>query len=118
YNPLYDLNNNNVNKSTSQGFTNNFELEWRIRESLRARGRISIRKSMEKSERFSSPFNSTFAAVDFMQKGSYNEGSSEQTSYDGDVSVTYGKLINQQHMVNVVGGTRMFEESNQQSGYQ
>ncbi len=30
YNPLYDFHNRNVNKSESQGFTNNFEIEWRV----------------------------------------------------------------------------------------
>jgi TonB-dependent SusC/RagA subfamily outer membrane receptor len=60
YNPLYDQQNNNIDKAESQGFTNNFELEYRLLNELRARARISINRLAVREEIFRSPFNSEF----------------------------------------------------------
>lgn len=117
YNPLFDMSNNNVNKSSSQGFTNNFEMEWRILNELRFRTRIGVRQLSDRSEVFRSPFNSDFVDVDVLQQGDYNETNGKQTNYDGDLSLTYGKLFNQKHMVNAVAGFRMDQAGTLSSGY-
>jgi TonB-linked SusC/RagA family outer membrane protein len=106
YNPLYDLSNNNLDRSRSNGFTNNFEIEWRLTNDLRARGRIGINKLTTRSEIFRSPFNSEFANVDLLQQGTYNETNQQQMNYDGDFTLTYGKLLNGKHMINGVAGFR------------
>ena len=117
YNPLFDMSNNNVNKSSSQGFTNNFEMEWRILNELRFRTRIGVRQLSDRSEVFRSPFNSDFVDVDVLQQGDYNETNGKQTNYDGDLSLTYGKLFSQKHMVNAVAGFRMDQAGTLSSGY-
>jgi TonB-linked SusC/RagA family outer membrane protein len=117
YNPLFDMSNNNVNKSSSQGFTNNFEMEWRILNELRFRTRIGVRQLSDRSEIFRSPFNSDFVDVDVLQQGDYNETNGKQTNYDGDLSLTYGKLFHQKHMVNAVAGFRMDQAGTLSSGY-
>ena len=118
YNPLYDMRNNNVNESRSQGFTNNFEIEWRIFDELRARARASVRRITTRDKIFRSPFNSEFIAVDVLQQGTYNENNSEEMNYDGDFSFTYGKLLNGRHMVNAVAGVRMNQLESEMSGYE
>ncbi|WP_257666825.1 SusC/RagA family TonB-linked outer membrane protein [Parapedobacter tibetensis] len=117
YNPLYDLNNHNVNQQESQGFTNNFELDWRMVDALRVRARIGIRRFTDHDEIFNSPFNSQFEGVDDLRKGTYEESNSKRLNYDGDLSLTYGKLLADKHMVNAVGGMRMEQASTQQSAY-
>lgn len=117
YNPLFDMSNNNVNKASSQGFTNNFEMEWRMLDELRFRTRIGVRQLSERSEIFRSPFNSVFAGTDVLQQGDYNETNGKQTNYDGDLSLTYGKLFDQKHMVNAVAGFRMDQAGTLSSGY-
>ncbi|MBO9634790.1 MAG: SusC/RagA family TonB-linked outer membrane protein, partial [Chitinophagaceae bacterium] len=118
YNPLYDFHNNNVNKSESQGFTNNFEIEWRVLPELRARARVGINQLSVRDEIFKSPFNSEFASVDQLRQGSYFESNDKQMNYDGDFSLTYGKLLAEKHMLNVVAGMRATQVSNVGSSYQ
>lgn len=118
YNPLFDMRNNNVNTSESQGFTNNFEMEWRFSNELRGRARVGINRMTTRNEIFKSPFNSEFAGVDVLQQGTYNESNEQQMNYDGDLSLTYGKLLNQKHMVNAVAGIRLNHVASQLSGYE
>lgn len=118
YSPLYDLNNLNINEQASTGFTNNFEMEWRIIESLRARGRFGIRSSSTRDEIFRSPFNTEFAGTNELEKGKYNETNGKSTNYEGDFSLTFGKLFAQKHMINAVAGMRMEQASRQQSAFQ
>jgi TonB-linked SusC/RagA family outer membrane protein len=118
YNPLYDLHNKNVNKSESQGFTNNFEIEWRVLNDLRARARVGINRIAVRNEIFKSPFNSEFALIDPLQQGTYFESNDRQLNYDGDLSLTYGKLLAQKHMLNVVAGMRLNQVSAVTSSYE
>ncbi len=118
YNPLYDMNNNNLDKTASQGFTNNFEFDWRVISDLRFRTRIGINQVSDRNEVFRSPFNSEFAGTDILKQGRYSETNGKQTNYDGDISLTYGKLINQKHMVNIVTGMRFNQGTTLSSGYQ
>lgn len=118
YNPLYDMSNNNVNKSASNGFTNNFEIEWRVLDELRARTRVGINGLAIRSTVFRSPFNSEYVDIDPLLRGDYNEQNDRQTNYDGDFSLTYGKLFNGKHMVNAVAGTRLNQVSSTLSGYE
>lgn len=112
YNPLFDFNNKNVNKSETQGFTNNFEIEWRVINELRARARVGIIQNTVRDEIFKSPFNSQFASTDPLLQGTYFESNDRQMNYDGDFTLTYGKLFADKHMVNVVAGTRVTQVSN------
>lgn len=118
YNPLYDMENNNINRQTSQGFTNNFEVNWRIVDALRFRTRFGLRKYNTKSVLFKSPFNSEFESVDVLKKGSYAETNGENLNYDGDVSLTYGKLLHEKHMVNVVAGMHVEHASTTMSAFE
>lgn len=117
YNPLYDMNNNNVNKTSTQGFTNNFEIDWRILDELRFRTRIGLRHGSERVESFLSPFNSEFDGVNELQRGRYDEQNGKRTNYDGDLSLTYGKLLKEKHLLNLVAGMRMEQGSSLFSGY-
>jgi len=118
YNPLYDWNNTNVDKSSSLGFTNNFEIDWRIIDELRFRTRIGLRQLSDHGEVFRSPFNSEFADTEVLRQGYYSENNGKQINYDADVSLTYGKLLKEKHMVNFVGGIRVDQGYNLFSNYQ
>jgi TonB-linked SusC/RagA family outer membrane protein len=118
YNPLYDLHNNNVSKSESQGFTNNFEIEYRLLNELRARTRVGINRMATRDEIFRSPFNSEFANTDPLLQGIFYEYNDRQLNYDGDLSLTYGKLLAEKHMLNMVAGMRLNQISSVGSSYQ
>ncbi len=56
YNPLYDMNQTNFEETKTTGFTNNFEVDWRVIDELRVRGRFGLTKSNEQMKKFRSPF--------------------------------------------------------------
>src|SRR5690606_10786553 len=110
--------NNNLNQTESTGFTNNFEFDWRVMQELRVRARLGIRRFTDRGEIFQSPFNTSFEDVDELEKGSYRESTGKRLNYDGDVSLTYGKLFSDVHMVNAVAGMRMEQASGLESAYE
>lgn len=118
YSPLYDANNLNINKQGSLGFTNNLEMEWRVLESLRARGRFGIRSTNTRDEIFRSPFNIEYETIDPLEKGRYTENNGKNMNYDGDFSLTFGKLYAKKHMLNLVAGMRLEQSNRQQSAFQ
>jgi len=118
YSPLYDESHLNINQSGSQGFTNNFEMEWRMLESLRSRLRFGIRSLATHDEIFRSPFNVEFISSNELERGRYSETNGKTLNYDGDFSLTYGKLFAAKHTVNAVAGMRMEQASREQSAYQ
>jgi TonB-linked SusC/RagA family outer membrane protein len=118
YNPYYDMLNNNFNNTSTFGFTNNLELEWAIKDELKLRGRLGLGKSVAKMEKFLSPFNSSFVGTDPLKRGTYDESSTQNLNYDGDISLTYVKLANQSHMINAVTGLKFSENSSEYSAYQ
>lgn len=118
YNPLYDMNQTNFEETKTTGFTNNFEVDWRVIDELRVRGRFGLTKSNEQMKKFRSLFNTEFnSQADIANKGSYEERNTQNLNYDGDFSLTYGKLFNEKHMVNVVGGMRLSQNGSNNSAY-
>ena len=118
YNPLYDMNQTNFEETKTTGFTNNFEVDWRVIDELRVRGRFGLTKSNEQMKKIRSPFNTEFnSQADIANKGSYEERNTQNLNYDGDFSLTYGKLFNEKHMVNVVGGMRLSQNGSNNSAY-
>ena len=118
YNPLYDMNQTNFEETGMTGFTNNFEVDWRIIDELKARGRFGLTKSNERMKKFRSPFNSEFdSKKEIADKGRYEEQNTQNLNYDGELSLTYGKLFREKHMINVVGGMRFSQKGADYSGY-
>ncbi|MBL1407177.1 SusC/RagA family TonB-linked outer membrane protein [Sphingobacterium sp. C459-1T] len=117
YSPLYDVSNLNINEQLSLGFTNNFEMEWHVAEPLRVRGRLGLRSFSTRDEIFRSPFNTEFLNTDALERGSYRETNGRNANYDGDLSLTYGKVFAEKHMLNAVGGARMEQATRLQSAY-
>ncbi len=117
YSPLYDQSNLNINQDESNGFTNNLEAEWRIAEPLRVRGRFGLRSLSTHGEIFRSPFNVGFENTDVLQRGTYDETNGKDINYDGDLSLTFGKLFSGKHMVNAVAGSRMQQYIRKESAF-
>lgn len=103
-NPLWNAHLNNWDKASGFGFTNNFILEWFILKELRLRTKFGITKQDEVEEMRLSPLHSRFDDVGETEKGLYTNTQIKDLKYEGDLAVTYGKLIAGKHMVNAVGG--------------
>lgn len=116
-NPLWNAHLNNWDKSSGFGFTNNFIFEWFILKELRLRAKFGITKQDDSEQTRLSPDHSQFDDVGETEKGFYSNTQIKDMSYEGDASVTFGKLIADKHMVNAVGGFNFSSDNMQLYGY-
>ncbi|MBR1401785.1 MAG: SusC/RagA family TonB-linked outer membrane protein [Prevotella sp.] len=117
YNPMYNWQFNNKNDAETTGFTNNFETDWRPLPELRARLKLGISNSRTTSIQFSSPFNTEYIESVASEKGRYNESNTNIWDYDGDLSLTYGKLFAEKHQLNAMVGMRMTDSKSKGSAF-
>ena len=116
YNPLWDFNQNSFNKSNAHSVTENLQLEWRIKPELRLRGNFQYSLNKTISEAFTSPNETSEYQKDDLKKGSYRNNSSNASSYNGRLTLTYGTRIGD-HTLNAIGGMSFSENSNQAYGF-
>lgn len=106
-NPVFDATLNNVNKSKSTSFNDNFDFEWYIVEGIRLTGRFAYTYGTTHSDVFVSPKSSQFEdQQDDKDKGSYDYSSSSTYSMDGNIVVNAWKSIDK-HMFTLVLGANM-----------
>lgn len=117
YNPLFDMEQNSLNRTKTFTFTNNFEIEWRVLEALRLRGRFNVTKGTTKQLQFASPNLTRYVDAELTDRGSYSENNGENTSYTGDLTFTFGKVFRENHQVNLVGGMNFQSRNSNASGY-
>ncbi len=110
-NAYWDMLQNNVDRTTMFGFSNSTELEWRISDELRVRGRFGVGKSAEKRIVFVSPFHTSFIGRSIEDTGSYEQSNDDGYYYNGDASIIFGKLINDVHRVHAVAGFDFREDN-------
>lgn len=103
-NPLYNASLNSFDKKKGVKFIDKFNAEWRPVEEVMVRGRISLEKEMKKADYFLSPQHTSFDNVAKTQRGSYKATDYDTWTYDGEVTVTYGKLFRGLHQLNAVVG--------------
>lgn len=116
-NPLWNAHLNNYDRGDEFGFTNNFIGEWFATDDLRARIKLGLSKNSATGEQRLSPQHTDFDSMSDTEKGSYEHSTTKDTSYEGDISVTYGKLIHDVHMVNIVGGFTFSNTTTTTNGY-
>lgn len=117
FNPSYDLGNTNVDKTTQNSYTNNFEFLWDMKPGLNLRYRIGLFKNSMHAEVFRSPYNTEFYQSEALKKGRYDEHNGSDLNYDSDLTLTYVKTFQQKHLLNLVGGTRLDQKSSLFTGY-
>ena len=116
-NPLWNAHLNNWDTATGFGFTNNFIFEWFATKSLRLRAKFGLTKQDDDEQTRLSPQHSQFDDVGETEKGLYSHTQIKEMIYEGDVALTYGKLLADKHMVNAVGGFNFSNNHRQIYGY-
>lgn len=116
-NPLWNASLNNYDKGQRFGFTNNFIAEWFATDELRLRAKFGITKYDDTQDTRLSPQHTDFDDFDDTQKGSFKHTLQKYLTYEGDVSVTYGKLFAGKHQVNAVLGFNFSNTSSKTNGY-
>ncbi|MGL5682246.1 MAG: SusC/RagA family TonB-linked outer membrane protein [Marinifilaceae bacterium] len=118
YNPIWDSKQNNLHSGHNIGITENLNFDWTLATALRLRGRFGLVKGINVKEDFISPFNSTFAKVnDVNKRGSYVKTTDNNWSYNGDLTLTYGDVLNEVHRVNFVGGWTFRDDTGENESY-
>ena len=116
-NPLWNAHLNNWDTESGFGFTNNFIFEWFVTEELRLRTKFGLTKQDDDEQTRLSPLHTQFDDMGETEKGLYTNTQINELVYEGDVSVTYGKLFAKKHMVNAVGGFNFSNNHRQIYGY-
>lgn len=116
-NSLWNAHLNNWDVATGFGFTNNFIFEWFATKSLRLRAKFGLTKQDDDEQTRLSPQHSQFDDVGETEKGLYSHTQIKEMIYEGDVAVTFGKLLADKHMVNAVGGFNFSNNHRQIYGY-
>lgn len=116
-NPLWNDAQSSYDKGESFGVRNNFNMEYRPFDFLYIRGRFGIDKSTSDTERFISPESTDFDQVELLKKGSYDDTRTDDFSYSGDLTVTYGQLLADAHQINAVLGTSVRESKTISKGF-
>lgn len=115
YNPLYLYNIVNTNKTDEMSLRNNFSIVWRFLNAFQLRGRVGVSKSISKNEMFKSPSHPDFLSE--TRKGTYSREDDDNFSYNGDLTLTYGKIFKDVHLVNLVGGWTFNQKKTQENGF-
>ncbi len=116
-NPLWNASLNNYDTGEDFGFTNNFIVEWFILPELRARGKFGITKADAVAETRLSPLHTDFDATSETEKGLYTNTQTRDFNYEGDFSLTYGKVFGEKHSVNAVAGFNLENTQQTVNGY-
>lgn len=116
-NPLWNAHLNNWSREESFGFTDNFIFEWFVTDDLRFKAKFGLTKADDVEQMRLSPEHTQFDDVGETEKGLYSHTNISQLVYEGDVAVTFGKLIAGKHMVNAVGGFNFSSNRRQIHGY-
>ena len=116
-NPLWNQHLNSWDKATGFGFTNNFIFEWFVTEGLRFRAKFGLTKQDDDEQARYSPLDTQFDGVGETEKGLFSHTQINEMVYEGDASVTFGKLFAKKHMVNAVGGFNFSSNGRKVYGY-
>lgn len=116
-NPLYNAAQNSYSNSAAFMVSNKFMAEYTPLSSMKLRARFGITHSNNNSEAFTSPLDSRFSNVVYTKRGSYNYGETQSNKYEGEFTLTYGKLFGNNHLVNLATGGYMSQQDVKSHGY-
>ncbi len=94
YNPLYEAQAGNINESSANIITNNFEIIWNINSMFRFNSNVSFSNQLRESEIFRSPFSIDFYNVlDVSDRGRYTKTNTKTQRIDGSATLNFNKDI-------------------------
>lgn len=105
-NPMYNSTLSSFNKSAYLELIDAFSAEWNIAYGLRLRSQLSITKRKNTADYFDSPLSNTFyfyAADKLNERGSYSYSSNDETSLDGNTTLSFNRQLGN-HFLNFTLG--------------
>ena len=116
-NPLYNAAQNSYNKGGNLSWSDKFIVEYSPLPVLKLRARFGFTHQNTKAEAFWSPLDTRFAETDFSERGSYGYTGTQSNKYEGELTVTYAKVLKDIHQFNVVLGGYLSALETKSQGY-
>lgn len=117
YNPLINSRLPNFNQSGYVSIQDNFNIDWRIIESLRLQGRFSYTKQQDKTEIYISPSSIEYKGTQNKEeRGSYSMGNGRSDRFDGNLTASFYKNIGR-GTLNVGVGTNILQNESESDRY-
>lgn len=116
-NPLWNASLNSRALDRSFGVTNNFSAEYNPLTSLKIRGRFGITKTINESDDFLSPEDTSFDDTEELKKGSLSYQNGKSLQYEGELTATYGAVLAEKHRLNLVAGGNFSTTETETNGY-
>lgn len=119
YNPAYNATLNTSDITKANTFTNNTSFDWMILPGLRANGRFSFTKELTEGDVFLPAKHNSFfypAVINESRRGSYTKNNGARNNYDGQINVSYSKLLGV-HSITLNGGGNASQNSAYNTGF-
>ena len=116
-NPLWNASQNSRDEGKTTTFQNYFVAEYTPTASFKARGRFGVTYTKDDAEKFYSREDTRYDDItDETRKGEYTTRTTDQTQYEGELTLTYAQVFNR-HQVNLVLGGNLFGSTALTQGY-
>ena len=115
-NPLWNASQNSRDEGKNLALSNYFIAEYFPTQEWRVRARIGLTYGNDDSEKFYSPNDTRYENVEMIKKGQYTSTNTRSNQVEGELSVTYAKVIGK-HRINLVAGGNVFSNKSLTQGY-
>ncbi len=115
-NPLWNASQNSRNEGKSLSLSNYFIAEYFPTTEWRVRARLGITYGNDDTEIFYSPNDTRYEEVENIKKGEYQSTNARLNRFEGELSVTYAKLLGR-HRINLVVGGNVYSSKTLTQGY-
>lgn len=99
-NPLYDALLPQYDITKNLEIQNNLNINYDINSDFRLTGGLQITKGNTDTETYKSPEMSAFNDVPTLRKGKYTDTKLNNVSYQGNLMLTYHKVLGEKHIIN------------------
>lgn len=103
-NPLWNASQNSRDEGKQLALSNYFVAEYTPLEALKVRARFGISYGNDDTEKFISRNDTRFDTYEILKKGTFDTTNTRSNQYEGELSVTFAKLIGRHRLNAVLGG--------------
>ena len=103
-NPLWNASQNSRDEGKQLALSIYFVAEYTPLEALKVRARFGISYGNDDTEKFISRNDTRFDTYEILKKGTFNTTNTRSNQYEGELSVTFAKLIGRHRLNAVLGG--------------
>jgi TonB-linked SusC/RagA family outer membrane protein len=102
-NPLYNAGLNIVDQTSYNNITNNFSLQWQVKQWLRVSGRVAFQYQADEADKFLPAQHTSFVSKPTFEKGTYTKGYGKKKNLEGMLTADVNKAIGDHMIFGTVG---------------